>query len=272
MKLQKNVKLNPISNLFLDIVNPDSETTAITTETLTKYGVTESKDGILKTSTALYKAVAVLATLRESKGTSEEDLEMLKVASDDVRKTAGAWFRMLGSRDPAKFKETKRRPLYSVTNADFVILGEISADARTAVNGNLAKVYEAFLTQLIFASARLIKGEPLQRVNQTDIKAARATLNKIKADKAAKTKEANAKKEAEAKAEAEAKDKKIADLEKQVADYEAHAIDVVAVVTLVNKSHATAEEKQAILDALYGRTKKTEDPKAEGKVGGITKA
>lgn len=60
MKLQKNVKLNPISNLFLDIVNPDSETTAITTETLTKYGVTESKDGILKTSTALYKAVAVL--------------------------------------------------------------------------------------------------------------------------------------------------------------------------------------------------------------------
>lgn len=279
MKLQKNVKLNPISNLFLDIVNPDSETTAITTETLTKYGVTESKDGILKTSTALYKAAAVLATLRESKGTSEEDLEMLKVASDDVRKTAGAWFMMLGSRDPAKFKETKRRPLYSVTNADFVILGEISADARTAVNGDLAKVYEAFLTQLIFASARLIKGEPLQRVNQTNIKAARATLNKTKADKAAKTKEANAKKaeenakkEAEAKAEAEAKDKKIADLEKQVADYEAHAIDVVAVVTLVNKSHATAEEKQAILDALYGRTKKTEDPKAEGKVGGITKA
>ena len=274
MKLQKNVKLNPISNLFLDIVNPDSETTAITAETLTKYGVTESKDGVLKTSTAMYKAVAVLATLRESKGTSEEDLEMLKVASDDVRKTAGAWFMMLGSRDPAKLKETKRRPLYSVTNADFVILGEISADARTAVNGDLAKVYEAFMTQLIFASARLIKGEPLQRVNQTDIKAARSALNKTKADKAAKTKEANAKKaeenakkeaeaKAEAKAEAEAKDKKIADLEKQVADYEAHAIDVMAVVTLVNKSHATAEEKQAILDALYGRTKKVEETKAE---------
>lgn len=266
MKLQKNVKLNPISNLFLDIVNPDSETTAITAETLTKYGVTESKDGVLKTSTALYKAVAVLATLRESKGTSEEDLEMLKVASDDVRKTAGAWFMMLGSRDPAKLKETKRRPLYSVTNADFVILGEISADARTAVNGDLAKVYEAFLTQLIFASARLIKGEPLQRVNQTDIKAARSALNKTKADKAAKTKEANAKKaeeNAKKEAEAKAKDKKIADLEKQVADYEAHAIDVMAVVTLVNKSHATAEEKQAILDALYGRTKKVEETKAE---------
>ena len=48
-----------------------------------------------------------------------------------------------------------------------------------------------------------------------------------------------------------------------MADYEAHSIDIVAVVTLVNKSHATQEEKQAILDALYGRTKKAEEAKAE---------
>ena len=51
--------------------------------------------------------------------------------------------------------------------------------------------------------------------------------------------------------------------EKKVADYEAHSIDIVAVVTLVNKSHATQEEKQAILDALYGRTKKAEETKTE---------
>mgnify|MGYP004452293145 CR=1 FL=1 len=272
MKLQKNVKLNPISNLFLDIANPDSEVTAITAEILTKYGSVETKEGVLKVATALYKAVATLATLRESKGTSEEDLELLKVAAEEVRKTAGAWFMMLGSRDPAKIKETKRRPLYSVTNADFVILGEISADARTAVNGDLSKVDEAFLTQLVFASARLIKGEPLQRVNQSDIKKSRTTLNQLKADKAKKTKENNAKKaeetakrEAEAKAEAEAKDKKIADLEKQVKDYKEHTIDIALVVTLVNKSHATAEEKQAILDALYNRSKKDEEPEAEKK-------
>lgn len=277
MKTPKNVKLNPVCNLLFDIVNPEKEVVAITATSLANAGVVETKDAILKVSTRVYTTAAHFAMLRESKGTSEEDLELLKVAENNLKSALDAWFTMLGSRDPAKLKETKRRPLYSAQRADYIIIGEVSADARRDANNDLSKVPEAFLNQLIFASVRLIKGEPLRRTTDAEFKAARTTLNKTKADKAAKTKEANAKKaeenakkaeenakaEAEAKAEVEAKDKKIADLEKQVADYKAHAIDVMAVVTLVNKSHATAEEKQAILDALYGRTKKAEETKTE---------
>ncbi len=268
MKTPKNVKLNPVCNLLFDIVNPEKEVVAITATSLANAGIVETKDAILKVSTRVYTTAAHFAMLRESKGTSEEDLELLKVAENNLKSALDAWFTMLGSRDPAKLKETKRRPLYSAQRADYIIIGEVSADARRDANNDLSKVPETFLNQLIFASVRLIKGEPLRRTTDAEFKAARTTLNKTKADKAAKTKEANAKKaeenakaEAEAKAEVEAKDKKIADLEKQVADYKAHAIDVMAVVTLVNKSHATAEEKQAILDALYGRTNKAEETK-----------
>ena len=270
MKTPKNVKLNPVCNLLFDIVNPEKEVVAITATSLANAGIVETKDAILKVSTRVYTTAAHFAMLRESKGTSEEDLELLKVAENNLKSALDAWFTMLGSRDPAKTKETKRRPLYSAQRADYIIIGEVSADARRDANNDLSKVPETFLNQLIFASVRLIKGEPLRRTTDAEFKAARTTLNKAKADKAAKTKEANAKKaeenakaEAEAKAEVEAKDKKIADLEKQVADYKAHVIDVMAVVTLINKSHATAEEKQAILDALYGRTKKAEETKTE---------
>lgn len=266
MKTAKNVKLNPICNLLFDIVNPEKEVVAITPTSLADAGVIETKDAILKMSTRVYTTAAYLATLRESKGTSEEDLELLKVAESNLKSALDAWFTMLGSRDPAKLKETKRRPLYSVTKADYIIIGEVSADARRDVNNDLSKVPESFLNQLIFASVRLVKGEPLRRTTDAEFKAARAKYNATKADKAKATKEANAKKEAETakkaaetKAAEEAKDKKIAELEGQVADYKAHAIDVAAVVSLINKSHATAEEKQAIIDALYGRSKKAEE-------------
>ena len=280
MKIAKNVKLTPVATMVLDIADSNKEIAFITADTLKAYGITETKDGILSAATKVYKTGATLATLRESRGTSEEDLELLKVGEEEVRKACGAWFMMLGSRDPAKLKDTKRRPLYSVTKADYIIIGEVSADARNAVNGDLSKVYEKFLELWIIASARIINGEPLKRVSDADVKAAKSSYNKTKAEKAAKTKEANAKKaeedakkKAEAEAEAKAKDDKIAKLEAEVADFKAHAIDVMLVVTLVNKSHATAEEKQAILDALYGRTKKAEEkPKTEGKVGGITRA
>ena len=270
MKPAKNVKLNPICNLFADIVNPESPVTAVTSEALANAGVVETKDNVLKVATRVYTTGAHFAMLRESKGTSEEDLEQLRAAETNLKSALDAWFTMLGSRDPAKIKETKRRPLYSATRADYIIIGEVSADARRDVNNDLSKVSEAFLNPLIFASMRLVNGEPMRRTTDAEFKASNTEPNKATADKAAKTKEANAKKaeenakkEAEAKAEAEAKDKKIADLEKQVEDYKAHAIDVMAVVTLVNKSHATAEEKQAILDALYGRTNKAEETKAE---------
>lgn len=263
MKPAKNVKLNPICNLLFDIVNPEKEVVAITATSLADAGVVETKDAILKVSTRVYTTAAHFAMLRESKGTSEEDLELLKVAESNLKSALDAWFTMLGSRDPVKLKDTKRRPLYSAQRADYIIIGEVSADARRDVNNDLSKVPESFLNQLIFASVRLVKGEPLRRTTDSEFKAARAKYNATKADKAKATKEANAKKAEEAKAIEEAKDKKIADLEKQVEDYKAHTVDVAAVVILVNKSHATQEEKQAILDALYGRTKKAEETKTE---------
>lgn len=276
----KNVKLTEFATLIMDIANPEKEVTAITKKSIEDYHVTAGTvDGIKKVSDAVYTDIAAMVMLREAKGTAEEDIEALKAAEDKARKAMAAWFFMLGSRDPNK-KDGKRRPLYSVTVPDLVLMGEVSADARSDAGGDINKVSDSFLKYLIFETARILNGQPLARINNAEFKKARKAANDTKADKAAKTKAANEKKaeaEAKAKAEAEAdakaKDDKIAKLEAKVADFEAHQIDIVAVVTLVNKSHATQEEKQAILDALYGRTKKAEEkPKADGKVGGITKA
>ena len=258
MKTVKNVKLNPICKLFADIVNPESPVTAVTAESLANAGCIETKDGIITTATRVYTTAAHFAMLRESKGTSEEDLEQLNAAEKNLKSALDAWFWLLGSRDPAKLKDTKRRPLYSATRADYIIIGEVSADARRDVNNDLSKVPDAFLNQLIFASMRLVNGEPLRRTTDAEFKAAKTAANKAKADKAAKTKADNAKKATEAaKAEAEskAKDDKIAKLELEIADFKAHSIDVMAIVALVNASHATAEEKQAIIAALQGKNK-----------------
>lgn len=265
MKTAKNVKLNPISELILDIVNPDKMVVDITAESLKSYNVMETKEGILKVSSELYNSVGVLATLRESKGTSEEDIETLNKASNVVQNCANAWFMMLGSRDPKKAKETKRRPLYSVTKADFVILGELSADARTAVGGDLAKVQESFLKQLVFASARLIEGKPLERVSAAELKAAKTAFNKAKSDKAQQTRRKNEVEQTKADAENAKQKAKIEELEAKVKKYEENAIDVTKVIALINASHATEGEKLEIIQMLTGKNKKSEKSKPNKK-------
>lgn len=268
----KNVKTTELAALVLAIADPEQEVSAITKKSLEDFNVSAvTVEGIKKISDAVYSDIAAMVMLRESKGTAEEDIPALKAAEEKARKSMAAWFYGLGSRDPNK-KDGKRRPLYSVTVPDLVLMGEVSADARADADGDASKISDCFLKYLIFETARILNGQPLARISANDFKKARKAANDAKAKKAADTKAANEKKAADKAAEekkaadeAKAKDDKIAQLEKKVADYEAHSIDIVAVVTLVNKSHATQEEKQAILDALYGRTKKAEEAKAEDK-------
>lgn len=266
--MAKNVKLTEMAKLVMAIADPEQEVAAITKKSLEDFRVTGTVEGIKKVSDAVYADIAAMVMLRESKGTAEEDLPALKAAEEKARKSMAMWFYGLGSRDPNK-ADGKRRPLYSVTVPDLVLMGEVSADARADAAGDASKISDCFLNYLIFETARILNGQPLARISAADFKKARKAANEAKAKKAADTKAANEKKAADKAAEeqkaveeAAEKDKKIADLEKQVADYKAHSIDIVAVVTLVNKSHATQEEKQAILDALYGRTKKAEETKA----------
>lgn len=267
--MAKNVKLTELATLVMAIADPEQEVSAITKKSLEDFHVTGTVDGIKKVSDAVYADIAAMVMLRESKGTAEEDIPALKAAEEKARKSMAMWFYGLGSRDPNK-ADGKRRPLYSVTVPDLVLMGEVSADARADANGDASKISDCFLNYLVFETARILNGQPLARISAADFKKARKAANDAKAKKAADTKAANEKKAAEKAAEekkaadeAKEKDDKIAQLEKKVADYEAHSVDIVAVVTLVNKSHATQEEKQAILDALYGRTKKAEETKAE---------
>ena len=111
-----------------------------------------------------------MVMLRESKGTAEEDLPALKAAEEKARKSMAMWFYGLGSRDPNK-ADGKRRPLYSVTVPDLVLMGEVSADARADANGDASKISDCFLNYLVFETARILKKrKPLTKLKRKTIR------------------------------------------------------------------------------------------------------
>ena len=184
--MAKNVKLTEMAKLVMAIADPEQEVAAITKKSLEDFRVTGTVEGIKKVSDAVYADIAAMVMLRESKGTAEEDLPALKAAEEKARKSMAMWFYGLGSRDPNK-ADGKRRPLYSVTVPDLVLMGEVSADARADAAGDASKISDCFLNYLIFETARILNGQPLARISAADFKKARKAANEAKAKKAAVT-------------------------------------------------------------------------------------
>ena len=89
----KNVKTTELAALVLAIADPEQEVSAITKKSLEDFNVSAvTVEGIKKISDAVYSDIAAMVMLRESKGTTEEDIPALKAAEEKARKSMAAWF------------------------------------------------------------------------------------------------------------------------------------------------------------------------------------
>ena len=259
-------KIYGFAHFVCAFCDPENEVAAVTEENLTKYGVVEKKEAILKTAEKVYSAASTLASIRETIGVKEDE-KLLIAPSRELRKVMREWFAMCGTRPPVikpnkTYKEDEgRRPLYSVTDADLVILGEVCADARNAVDNDLSKIGPEFLNRLIIMTGRLLAGKPLARISADDLKAARKEAVKAKNEKAKKTREANTKKANEAEKVRSERDQLKDELEK----LKARVIEMEPVIDAIQASHATPEEKEHILKLLGYGSEKPAAPAADVK-------
>lgn len=179
---------------------------SISADELKKFDETITIKNLRDMSDRIYTDVAAVATLREISANSEkeEDKENLAIAVTNARKSLGAWFKTMGKRT----KDDKVKPLYNVTDADLVLLGEMAADARSMSNGNVANMADKFFELLVIQTGRLVESKPLARLSESDLKKAKAAVNKARKDKAAETRRKNAEQAAEEeKAQAEQAEK-----------------------------------------------------------------
>lgn len=258
----KGTKINKFAYFAYAFSDPNNEVSAVTEENLKTFGVVETKEAIVKTAESIYSAASTLASIRESMGVKEDE-KLLVAPSRELRQLMRAWFAMCGTRPPVmkpnkKYNEDEgRRPLYSVTDADLVLLGEVCADARNAVDNDLSKVGPEFLNRLVIMTGRLLAGKPLARISADDLKEARKEANRAKAERAKKTREKNTKKASEAESVRAERDQLKAELEK----IKASVIEMGPVIDAILNSHATYEEKEHILKLLgYNGEKKPAAP------------
>lgn len=253
----KGTRIHEFAHFACAFSDPENEISAVTEENLKKFGVIEPKEAIVKTAESIYTAASTLASIRESIGVKEDE-KLLVAPARELRQLMRVWFAMCGTRPPVikpnkTYKEDEgRRPLYSVTDADLVLLGEVCADARNAVDNDPAKIGTEFLNRLILMTGRLLAGKPLARISADELKEARKAAVKAKTEKAQKTREANTKKASEAESVRAERDQLKDELEK----LKARVIEMGPVIDAIQASHATAEEKEHILKLLgYGSAK-----------------
>lgn len=262
--------------------------TGVTATDLKDAGVVESYDAIRKTAGAIFDKAELAEAMRQSKGLvnvtadDTDDLHPLANVEAELRDLINQWFCYFGNReprkrpDPASDKPVPYRPLYSVKQTDYYTLGKIAKQAQEMAKGD--KVYDQFLINLLKITARIIYGEPLSVLPAEHIT---KVMNEEKAkaaervEKAKKTRQENQVKAEKALAEKRAAEQHTRELEAEVAELKATAIQISEVIALVQKSHARREEKDAIIAALYGKSKVTElvdDGKAHGKTENETAA
>lgn len=223
-------------------------TSSISADELKKFDETITIKSLRDLADTVYSDVATVAMLRELSANSEkeEDRENLALAVAKARKSLGAWFKTMGKRT----KDDKDKPLYSVCDADLVLLGEMVADARTLSNGTVAQMSDKFFELLVIQTGRLVDGKPLERLSENDLKKAKKALNEQRKNKAAETRKANEKAKAEEeKAKAE-QDEKVEKAENVLATV-SNAVDfITSAIEKVMKAEMPEPAKAEILADL----------------------
>ena len=206
---------------------------ALTKDAFKKGGITESLDAVRASSDAVYTAASVLARLRESGASDDVITNRTKV----LRSALYAWFKAVGTR-PAEKEGGKLRPAYTPTDADLVIIGETCQQARADSDGTLVSACEHFFEALVLSTARLLMEQPLTRcLSEKDVANARKAARAAIAEKAAKTRKANA-------------DKKAIEAAKTAKGDHATVADVAATAIRLNAENLSALIGDAVKDIL----------------------
>lgn len=215
-----------------------------TITSMTDAGIKDAQN-IITLSQKLYVAVGAMMDLRQSQGL-KVDGEQLAAAEAKVKALSDSWFKEVGTRSP-KSGEKSLRPCYGTRYADFAIYGEITAQATALANKDLANVPAKFFEILVLNTARILAGEKLGRIGETEFKKAKAEANKTKTEKAKETKAKNAEKAAKELDKESENTTKIDNLEITVASQSAK---LEKAISLIMASHATDEEKAEISKLL----------------------
>lgn len=223
------VTLSALGRHFIAFAHGDTAAT-LTDASFKAAGVTESLQAVRAGSDAVYTAASVLARVRESGAAGD----VLENRAKVLRSALYAWFKMCGTR-PAEKEGGKLRPAYTPTDADLVIIGESCQQARADSDGTLASACEHFFKAFVLSTARLLEGKPLTRcLSEKDVANARKAARAAIAEKAAKTRKANA-------------DKKAAEVAKS--DH-ATVADVAATAIRLNAENLSAIIGDAVKDIL----------------------
>lgn len=225
-----------------------------TVASMTEYGIADAKN-LITLAQRLYIATGSMMDLRQAQGL-KVDGEQLSAAEGKVKTLSDSWFKEVGTRESKKGEKTLR-PCYGTRYSDFAIYGEIMAQAMALSNNDITKVDGKFFEILVLNTARILTGEKLGRVTETEFKKAKAEANKVKAEKAKETKAKNAEKASDDIEKESIVTTKIDGLEITIA---AQTEILEKAINLILASHATKEEKDEIIQLL---TIKPSDESAE---------
>lgn len=253
----KNVKsLSPLCDVAVKAYDEKRNITAVE---LQEAKVSESYDGLLKNATHIYDLAILVIELRRKNGISDakaladtDELFHLDDTQRDLKKSLDLWYSAFGKRNPRTEKGADR-PLYSITNSDYVQVGYLCHQAEAEVGADTAKLHDTFLKLMVWSTARILKGEPMGTIPEKDLKAAeKANRDAMseRAKKAAETRKANEQAKAEAARKQREEEKRVKTMEARLAKMESEAISVAKVIAMVQASHATEDEKTAIINAL----------------------
>ena len=181
-----------------------------------------------------------------------DELFHLDDTQRDLKKSLDLWYSAFGKRNPRTEKGADR-PLYSITNSDYVQAGYLGHQAEAEVGEDTAKLHDTFLKLMVWSTARILKGEPMGTIPEKDLKAAEKANREAmseRAKKAAETRKANEQAKAEVARKQREEEKRVKTMEARLAKMESDAKNVAKVIAMVQASHATEDEKTAIINAL----------------------
>lgn len=205
-------------------------------------------ENLYSTAADIMGKVALMMDAREAAKECLKDTQgekMVDNAEKSVKKAAEDLFFWIAWKPGKRHKDKKgntvtdKEAFYKVRKADYSILGEMYSESK-ATAGN-ATVVERFTGLFLLMAGRILTGKPMGRTTAADLKAARAEAKKAIADKAKRTKKTNE--------EAEKTVAKDAETEKK--EKTAQVVDIAnSIVDAVSNSHATEEEKEAIMELV----------------------
>lgn len=225
-------------SLFGEFVkNYDKDTISISKSAFEKAGIPNYAN-LNNLAKRLYIAVSHMMELRESNA----DKSDITDAENTVKALADSFYLEIGTR-PAHNKQDKPRPSYGVRYADFALFGEMVNSALTMVKNDVTKVTDKFFEILIVATNRLLNGKALSRISEIDIAKAKKEIVKAKAEKSAETK-------AENKSKLEETEEQLATAKAEIEALKSNSINISELISMIQNSHATNDEKLAMIKFL----------------------